>query len=89
MKNLTLKINNPNIENMLYILSEAQNKSIEIIAINLLQQIANSIKINKPIELDYNILNPDKYITKINYNLEDDKEEQTVFPFEHVKNSTE
>lgn len=89
MQQLTLNINNPTIESALLNLSRTQNKSIETVAIELLKQVVGKIKQEKSIELSYKTLNPEEYMTKISYKIDDELDTEGVFPFNHISDSSE
>lgn len=89
MKQLILNIDNPTIEATLHNLSEKQNKSVEIVAVDLLKRIVEMIKQNSSVELEYRTLNPDKYISKINYSIDENLDDKETKPFETVLDSVE
>ncbi len=87
MKQLILNIDNPVIENVLFNLSKKQDKSEEVIAINLLKQIAEVLKQEKNIELKYKKLNPEKFLETIDYKLEQEVETSNEYPFATIDDS--
>lgn len=89
MQQLTLNINNPIIESTLLSLSKRQNKSVETIAIELLKQVIGEIKDEKSIGLSYKILDPEAYMTKINYKIDSELDISTTLPFSEVSDSAE
>jgi len=89
MQQLTLNINNPIIESTLLNLSKRHNKSVETIAIELLKQVIGEIKDEKSIGLSYKTLDPDAYMSKIDYNIDNELDISTTLPFTHVSDSAE
>ena len=70
MKKITIELDNPTVESVLYNLSKEQNKSIENIAADLLNKIVDILNQEKQIELKYKTFDPEEFMTKINYNLD-------------------
>ena len=89
MQKIILTIHNPEIENILLLLSKEQNKSIENVTIDLLRHATDLIRYNKAKLLEYEILDPDKYMEKIKYNIPENVDMQDVNPFSHVSESAE
>ncbi len=44
---------------------------------------------NQELKLSYKILNPEKYITKINYDIDDELNIEKIHLFSYISNSTE
>ncbi len=89
MKQITINIDNPAIETALYNLSKVHNKSIEAIATDIIKQVVEMIKPDKQIELKYDTLDPEKYMYKIDYNMNEDVVMKTASPFSHISDSSE
>ena len=89
MKQITLSIDNPTVENVLYNLSRQQNKPIEKVLVELIIQVLDIGYQEPTIKLEYKTLDPDKYMTKIKYDTYTDLSIGEEKPFRNISNSAE
>jgi hypothetical protein len=89
MRTLTLSLDNPVVENILSDLSKQRNKSIEKVAVELLTKELYAIHQDTNMELTYKTLDPDKYMSKIKYDVDAELNCDEDTPFSNVANSAE
>ena len=83
MQPITLHIDNPQVENILFSLSKQLNKSVEQVAIDLLKRVSISIGADKSVDLNYKTFDASKLMTKISYN----DISETPIPFVDIDDS--
>ena len=89
MQQVILNINSKTLEQKLFELSRKNNKSIDKIILDVLDYFLYNLDYNTRTELKYTTLDANKYITKINYDIDNSIDLSKVHPFSDIKDSAE